>query len=127
MIKILTNRLSRILTQYKILNDNNYAALLNNSTFEPIKIIQGILEDVNKYKKEAWILLMDISKAYDSVSSVMLEKGLNRIKLPKSFIDLIMDVTLNHFNRVIVNKEFTEEYYIQDGLDQGEVWSPILW
>lgn len=21
----------------------------------------------------------------------------------------------------------TEKYYVQDGVDQGEVWSPILW
>ncbi|PKY27571.1 hypothetical protein RhiirB3_443343 [Rhizophagus irregularis] len=35
---------------------------------------------------------MDISKAYDSASTTMLEK-----------------------------------YYVQDRIDQGEVWSPILW
>jgi hypothetical protein len=21
----------------------------------------------------------------------------------------------------------TEEYYVQDSIDQGEVWSPLLW
>src|SRR5256886_9661630 len=127
MIKIITNRLSKILTENKILEKSNYAALLNNSTFEPLKIVQGIIEDANKYKKEAWILLMDISKAYDSVSSIMLEKCLNRIKLPKNFIELVMEISLNRFNKVIVGKEMTEEYYVQDGIDQGEVWSPILW
>ncbi|PKC66524.1 hypothetical protein RhiirA1_459609 [Rhizophagus irregularis] len=35
---------------------------------------------------------MDISKAYDSASTTMLEK-----------------------------------YYVQDRIDRGEVWSPILW
>ncbi|PKC12804.1 hypothetical protein RhiirA5_409042 [Rhizophagus irregularis] len=41
----------------------NYTALKNESTFEPLNIIQ---EDANKTDKEVWILLMDISKAYDS-------------------------------------------------------------
>ncbi|GET53127.1 hypothetical protein RIR_jg28431.t2 [Rhizophagus irregularis DAOM 181602=DAOM 197198] len=41
----------------------NYTALKNESTFEPLNIIQ---EDANKTDEEAWILLMDISKAYDS-------------------------------------------------------------
>src|SRR5438046_7098284 len=111
MIKIITNRLSKILTENKILEKSNYAALLNNSTFEPLKIVQGIIEDANKYKKEAWILLMDISKAYDSVSSIMLEKCLNRIKLPKNFIELVMEISLNRFNKVIVGRseEHTSE------------------
>src|SRR5947207_15619991 len=57
----------------------------------------------------------------------MLEKYLNRITLPKNFIELVMEISLNRFNKVIVGKETTEEYYVQDGIDQGEVWSPILW
>src|SRR5437016_739048 len=35
-----------------------------------------------------------------------------------------MEISLNRFNKVIVGKETTEEYY---GIDQGEVWSLILW
>ncbi|GBC08297.1 hypothetical protein RclHR1_00800024 [Rhizophagus clarus] len=70
---------------------------------------------------------MDISKAYDSVSTIKLEKNLKRIKLPESFIKLIMDINLNRYNKVIVNKGFTDEYHVEDGIDQGEVWSPLLW
>lgn len=32
-----------------------------------------------------------------------------------------MNVNLNRFNRVLI------KYYVQDDIDQGEVWSPILW
>uniref|UniRef100_U9UA15 Reverse transcriptase domain-containing protein n=2 Tax=Rhizophagus irregularis TaxID=588596 RepID=U9UA15_RHIID len=38
-----------------------------------------------------------------------------------------MDVNKNRYNRVLVNNELMDEYYIEDGIDQGEVWSPILW
>ncbi|CAB4418815.1 unnamed protein product [Rhizophagus irregularis] len=110
--KILTNRLSEILTKEQILTNTNYAALKNESTLEPLKIVQAVIEDANKYKKEAWILLMDISKAYDSASSTMLKKCMERIKLPKKFIDLVIDVNLNRYNRVLVNNELTEEYHV---------------
>lgn len=121
MSKVLTIRLSKILSENKyILQNANYAALLNTSVFEPSKLVQGVVEDANKYKKEAWILFMDISKAYDSVNSKMLEKRLSRIKLPNKFIRLIIDVT-NRFNKVIVGKEMTDEYKVEDGLDQEEV------
>ncbi|CAB4420180.1 unnamed protein product [Rhizophagus irregularis] len=57
----------------------------------------------------------------------MLEKSLRRIKLPEKFINLVMEINLNRFNKVLVNNDTTEEYYVQDRIDQGEVWSPILW
>ncbi|GES87658.1 hypothetical protein GLOIN_2v1824527 [Rhizophagus clarus] len=111
----------------KILQGSNYAALLNESTLEPLKIVQSIIEDANKENKEVWILLMDISKAFDSVSMIMLEKSLKRIKVPEPLINIIMDINLNRTNKVIVNGEFTKEYEVEDGVDQGEVWSPLLW
>ncbi|EXX77498.1 hypothetical protein RirG_023220 [Rhizophagus irregularis DAOM 197198w] len=83
VIKILTNRLNDIITKYNILRGKNFVALKYESTFEPIKILQAIIENANINKKEAWIVLMDISKAYDSVSSKSLKKGMERIKLPE--------------------------------------------
>lgn len=49
-LKILVRRLSDILSKEKVLMDTNYAALKNESTFIPLKIIQGIIEDANKKK-----------------------------------------------------------------------------
>ncbi|GES80782.1 RNA-directed DNA polymerase from mobile element jockey-like [Rhizophagus clarus] len=126
-IKILVKRLAKILSLNKVLQGSNYAALLNESTLEPLKIVQSIIEDANKENKEVWILLMDISKAFDSVSMIMLEKSLKRIKVPEPLINIIMDINLNRTNKVIVNGEFTKEYEVEDGVDQGEVWSPLLW
>ncbi|GBC00335.1 hypothetical protein RclHR1_38140001, partial [Rhizophagus clarus] len=126
-IKVLVKRLAKILSLNKVLQGSNYAALLNESTLEPLKIVQSIIEDANKENKEVWILLMDISKAFDSVSMIMLEKSLKRIKVPEPLINIIMDINLNRTNKVIVNGEFTKEYKVEDGVDQGEVWSPLLW
>ncbi|EXX66052.1 hypothetical protein RirG_127550 [Rhizophagus irregularis DAOM 197198w] len=126
-IKILTSRLSDIITKNGVLRGKNYAALKFESTFEPIKILQAIIEDANINKKEMWIVLMDISKAYDSVSSISLKKAMERIKLLEQWINLVLDISHNRFNRVIVNNDLTEEYKVEDGIDQGEVWSPLLW
>ncbi|GET00318.1 hypothetical protein GLOIN_2v1824527 [Rhizophagus clarus] len=126
-LKIITRRLTKILSENKVLQPTNYAALKNESTLEPLKIIQNIIEDANVERKEAWILLMDISKAYDSVNTTMLERSLKRIKLPSKLINLIMDIRLHRRNRVIVNNETTDEYKVEDGIDQGKTWSPLLW
>lgn len=57
---------------------------------------------------------MDISKAFDSVNSIMLEKCLKRIKIPKRFINIVIDVAYNRSNWVIVGKDPSDEYYVQD-------------
>lgn len=57
---------------------------------------------------------MDKSKAYDSVNTKMLELAMERIKLPKKFIELVMDISLNRYNRVLVNNEMTEAYHVED-------------
>lgn len=28
---------------------------------------------------------------------------------------------------MIVNNDLTDKYHVKDGIDQGEVWSPLLW
>lgn len=48
---------------------------------------------------------MDISKAYNSVSSIILERAMRRIKLPNEFINLVMDIAIGRFNKVIVGSE----------------------
>ncbi|PKK61915.1 hypothetical protein RhiirC2_791133 [Rhizophagus irregularis] len=47
-------------------------------------------------------------------------KKSKRINLSDNFINLVMNVNLNRFNRVLINNDMIEEYYVQDGIDQGE-------
>ena len=56
MIRLLNNRLAKIMTEYKILKGNQFAGLPNTSTFEPIRIVNEIVQDAREKKKEIWIL-----------------------------------------------------------------------
>ena len=127
MLKILTTRLTKVIKEHDILQGRNFAALEGSSCFEPIKMVHMILEDAKIQRKQCWMLLMDISKAYDSVSGWMLEKALNRIGITGKLARLIMLIFKNRTNRVLVNNDTTAGFKVEDGLDQGEVWSPILW
>ena len=89
-MKILTNRLSsKLVENYNILKDHNYAGLPEKSTHEPIHILNAIMEEAREKKKELWILMQDMSKAYDLVNRNNLAKALKRIKLPNLFVDFI--------------------------------------
>ncbi|GET02346.1 WD repeat-containing protein 3 isoform X1 [Rhizophagus clarus] len=77
-ISLLNRRLSRILKNNNVLKGNQFAALPGNSTFEPIRMINEIIQDAKENNKELWLLSQDLGKAYDRVNIFMLEKAMKQ-------------------------------------------------
>jgi hypothetical protein len=122
MISVLTQRLMKIFYNFKVLKGNQFARLPGSSTFEPIRIINEIIQDVNENTKELWIISLDISKAYDRVNIFMLEKAMIHLKP-----NLIKSLFLGRKNQVFTAKGLTDPYEMIVVIDQGEIISPLLW
>ena len=84
-------------------------------------------EDAKEKKNEIWILFQDMSKAYDRVNIFMLQKALQRLKIPDTFNSLITNLFTQRKNRVFTAVGTTSPYDVLIGIDQGEVISPLLW
>ena len=127
VVRVVAKRLDKVLTKFNILKGPNFTGLTGNSTSSPIHIMNNIIEEAREKNNEIWILFQDMKKAFDSVSLVMLEKVLKRIKLP----EIIRTFLLNLFNarriKIITSYGLTQEFTAEDGLDQGEVVSLLLW
>src|SRR4051794_13572058 len=52
---------------------------------------------------------------------------MNRIKLPKHFVNIIISLLHNRENVVLTSHGNTEPYRVGDGIDQGDIISPLLW
>ena len=89
--------------------------------------MNNIIEEARDKNKEMWILFQDMKKAFDSVSLDMLDKVLNRIKLPNNIRKFLLSLFHARKIKVITNYRLTQEFTTEDGLDQGEVVSPLLW
>src|ERR1700722_5354095 len=127
MVRILNNRVSKIFVQHHILKGNQFAGLPGTSTFEPLRILNEIIEDAKEKRKDIWILFQDMSKAYDRVNLFMLQKAMTRLKLLVAFNNLICNLFTNRTNRVFTLVGTTDPYDVLIGIDQGEVISPLLW
>jgi endonuclease/exonuclease/phosphatase family metal-dependent hydrolase len=95
LVKLLNNRLANIMVKHKILQSNQFAGLPNSSTFEPLRIINEIIQDAKEKNNELWILFQDLSKAYDRVNIHMLNKALQRLKIPNTFNTFICNIFTN--------------------------------
>ena len=125
--KILTNRLSTILSSNNILSKSNYAGLPNQSTFQPIQILNSLYNSSKLENNELWILSLDISSAFDSVNLDMLKKSMERIKIPKPFIDISLNILQDRSCQTITDHGPTNTINIKEGIDQGEPLSPLWW
>ena len=127
MVRILNTRLAKIFVEHRILKGNQFAGLPGSSTFEPLRILNEIIEDAKEKHTEIWTLFQDMSKAYDHVNIFMLKKAMQRLKIPSSFNNLIINLFTQRKNRVFTAVGTTSPYDVLIGIDQGEVISPLLW
>ena len=126
VVRVINKRLSQILVKHNVLEGPNYAGLLGNSISSPIHIMNNLLEDVRQKNKEIWILFQDMKKAFDSVSLKMMEKALERIKVPNLLIKFLLNLYNKRKIKVYTEYGLTKEFEAEDGLDQGEVVSPFM-
>ncbi|GET59783.1 reverse transcriptase family protein [Rhizophagus irregularis DAOM 181602=DAOM 197198] len=113
VVKVVTNRLSNILADNKILQGGNFAGLPGGSTDVPIKMLDAIIHQQKHDStddQELWIISQDISKAFDSMDLNMLKLALDRLHIP-----------------IITCHGDTAAYRVRVGIDQGEIISPLLW
>src|SRR4051812_6569966 len=125
--RIMYNRISAVLAKHKVLTGGNFAGLPGGSCNPPIAILEAIINDAQKHDKCLFLFQQDISKAFDSMDTNMLRLAMERLKIPKRFIDLTLEFFSDRTNKIITAYGNTDPYEVQMGIDQGEVLSPLLW
>src|SRR5579883_2537382 len=68
-----------------------------------------------------------MSKAYNSISWKAMELALKRINIPNSIINILRYIHSNREDQIITSQRLTDPYKIEDSINQGEIYSPLLW
>src|SRR4051812_46867886 len=77
-MKILNDRMVKILIKNHTLSNLNWAGLPGGSMRNPINILNKCIEIAKEERKELWITFQDMRKAFDSISKIGMEKALER-------------------------------------------------
>ena len=127
IIRILNSRLANIMITHDVLKGPNFAGLPGGSTKTPIHVLHNIFEHARETKSECWAVFQDMSRAFDSIGMVPLRRALERIKIPELTITLLLNLFKNRKTRIITAYGLSDVLTAADGIDQGEVISPLIW
>ncbi|KAG9294436.1 hypothetical protein G9A89_001941 [Geosiphon pyriformis] len=104
--KILSDRISLACSNFDVLCGDNFSVLRGTSTHSPIFAVGSVVEDALKKNQELWLVL---------------------IKMCSKFIHFFGNIYRDRTNRVMTDFGLTDGYQVHDGLNQREVFSPLLW
>ncbi|CAB5184954.1 unnamed protein product [Rhizophagus irregularis] len=127
LVKIVNSRLNYYLSTNNILQHNNQASIQGASCNKIILYIQSIIEHQKTTNNPLYLLLQDLSKAYDRIDIPLLLIALKRINIPSNIIKFVENLFIGHNNRIILADTLSDPYETKQGIIQGEIISPLLW
>ncbi|CAG8687824.1 18884_t:CDS:2, partial [Rhizophagus irregularis] len=114
LVKVINSRLNLFLSSCEILQHNNRAGTQGSSCMEIILTLQTAIIAANSQKKKLYIMIQDLSKAYDRLNISLLQCALKRICTPEKIITFIINLFTNRKNQVLF------EDWIGDAVDDDD-------
>lgn len=102
--------------------DHSQAAFIKDRHISAnIIITQEIIHSftLNSWNQQAFLLKIDLAKAFDRLDWNFISQALNRLHLPSHFINMIHACISTPIFSVLVNAEPTDWFHSQRGLRQG--------
>ncbi|KAG9307417.1 hypothetical protein G9A89_017246 [Geosiphon pyriformis] len=118
--KVLSDHISVACSKFDVLWDDNFSVLKGMSTQSSVFAVSSVIEDVLKKNRE------NMQKAYDLVGWHHLRASLWHIKMCERFIKFFGGIHEDRVNRIMTAFGLSSDYKVHDGLDQGEIFSPLL-
>ena len=109
-----------------ILDERQKGFVPVDGCFENVKIIQQIVKQQAKNRKEYNLVFIDLAKAFDTVSHLSIEKGLKRKGIPEQVRETILAMYKDASTKLTVGGKTTRRININSGVKQGCPLSPLL-
>ena len=124
---ILHDRIYNFFHSCNIISNNQFGYMRQRSTAQAaLKVVNELLPAIHD-KNFAVLVLIDLSKAFDSVVHNLLLAKLHRYGMRESALSLLRSYLANRKQRVQVMKCFSEYVDVDMGVPQGSVLGPLLY
>jgi exonuclease III len=99
-----------------------------SSTTQALLTYMAVLEDARIHKKKLYVLMLDLAKAYDSVTFFLLERTLKYYKFPPKLISLVRKLYEDNVGNLHTPLgKAKKKIEFKSGVKQGCGLSPLLW
>ena len=95
------------------------------STTDHLQTVNQVIKKSNEYQINTHSLLIDFTKAFDTINQKYLLKSMTKQGVPKRTTDIIMDMYKNLKARILKDREGSH-LSIRRGVRQGDPMSSIL-
>ena len=94
--------------------------------FQNVKILQEIIKQQRKKRREYNFVFIDLAKAFDTVRHLSIEKGMRRKGIPEQVRSTVLEMYHHATTEVTVGGQTTRKIRINAGVKQGCRLSPLL-
>ena len=124
--RILNNRLLPFLEENNLLNDRQHGFRPDRGTHTAIATLTELIAHKRTENKQVYLILRDISKAFDKVWTKGLWATILRCSLPGSLETILCNYLHNRQAFIQINTHQGPTFNLLSGVPQGSVISPTL-
>ena len=125
LARVLLNRITEHLVD-NVISESQCGFRQNRGTIDMVFAVKQLQEKCIEQHKDLYLLFIDLTKAFDTVSRTGLWTILSKLGCPPKFIKAIQSFHDGMMARVIENGDVSDPFPVTNGVKQGCVLAPTL-
>lgn len=125
MARVVLNRITHHLLD-EVVSESQCGFRRNRGTIDMIFAIRQLQEKCLEQNQNLYILFVDLTKAFDTVSRKGLWAILTKLGCPPKFVQIIKSFHDGMMARIVENGEVSDPFPVTNGVKQGCVLAPTL-
>ena len=125
--RIIQSRLKTFLTENNILNERQHGFRTYKGTHTAITTTYETIANALAEKKQVYMVLRDVEKAFDKVWHNGLKYKILRLRLPDILEKILCNFLDNRKAKINIGNDFSNNINLLSGVPQGSVLSPTLY
>ena len=125
LARILLNRITTHLLD-TVVSESQCGFRKNRGTVDMVFAVRQLQEKCIEQQQDLYLLFIDLTKAFDTVSRPGLWSILHKLGCPPKFVNMVRSFHDGMMARVIENGDVSEPFPVTNGVKQGCVLAPTL-